>query len=53
MAGKKKNLSNMWKRLGELLDLDTPTVFRENVYLGRGQHDIEPPKPMLADKQAL
>jgi hypothetical protein len=43
----------MWKRLGELLDIDTPTAFRESVYLGCGQHDIEPPKAMLADKQAL
>ena len=53
MAGNKKNLSNMWKRLGELLDIDTPTAFRENVYLGCGQQDIKPPTAMLADKQAL
>ena len=39
--------------MGELLDIDTPTAFRENVYLGCGQHDIKPPKAMLADKQAL
>ena len=32
MKGKAANLSKMWKRLGELLDLDTPTAFRENVY---------------------
>ena len=49
MAGKAANLSKMWKRLGELLDLDIPTAFRENVYLGCGQHDIKPPKQMLAD----
>ena len=53
MTGKAANLIKMWKRLGELLDLDTPTAFRENVYLGCGQHDIKPPKQMLADKQAL
>ena len=53
MAGNKKNLSNMWKRLGALLDIDTPTAFRENVYLGCGQQDIKPPTAMLADKQAL
>ena len=39
--------------MGELWDFDTPTPFRENVYLGCGQHDIKPPKQMLADKQAL
>ena len=29
MAGNRKNLSNMWKRLGELLDIDTPTAFEK------------------------
>ena len=53
MTSKAANLIKIWKRLGELLELDTPTPFRENVYLGCSQHDIKPPKQMLADKQAF
>jgi hypothetical protein len=53
MAGKAANLSKMWRRLGEMLYLDSPTPLCENVYLGCGQHDIKMPKQMLADKQAL
>ena len=53
MAGRAAHLSKMWRKLGELLYLDSPTPFRENVYLGCGQHDIKVPKQMLADKQAL
>ena len=34
MAGKKRNLNPMWKKMMKLVDLGEPTSFLDHVYLG-------------------
>ena len=42
MAGKKQNVSPMWKNLMKLVDLGEPTSFLDNVYLGHTQRECKP-----------
>jgi hypothetical protein len=53
MAGNKANLAKMWKKLGTLLELEPPTPFDENVYLGCGQQNIEAPSQLTKEKLEL
>ena len=40
MAGRKASLKPMWKRLGELIELEPAVPMDGNVYLGCGQQDV-------------
>ena len=42
MAGLKKNIPGMWKKLSSKLDLDPPVPFDGNVYLGCRQNSFTP-----------
>ena len=53
MAGSKANLGKMWDQLRTKLDLDPPTKFNDSVYLGCGQHDVEPHMPTVEAKRKM
>ena len=53
MAGNKTNLAKMWKKLGAKLELEPPTPFDENVYLGCGQENIKAPEQLTKEKLEL
>ena len=42
MAGKKYNMTPMWKKLKKDVDLDEPTSFLDHVYLGCTQRERKP-----------
>ena len=41
-AGKKQNMTPMWKKLMKIVDLDEPTSFLDLVYWGCTQRDCTP-----------
>ena len=43
----------MWDQLRTKLDLDPPTKFNDSVYLGCGQHDVEPHMPTVEAKRKM
>ena len=54
MAGRKDSLAPIWAKLGKHLELEPPTPFDENIYLGCGQSNITLPPPIIvAEKQML
>ena len=42
MAGKKQNMAHLWKKLMKNVDLDEPTSFLDDVYLGCTQRECKP-----------
>ena len=42
MAGKKRNMHTMWKKLMRNFDLDEPTSFLDHLYLGSAQRECNP-----------
>ena len=47
LVGKKDNIGPMWTELRKNLDLDPPVKLQENVYLGMGQREVEPPMEQI------
>ena len=47
MAGKKHNMSPMWKKLMNLGDLGEPTSFLDHVYLGCTQCECKPNQKII------
>ena len=42
MAGKKQNMTHMWKKLMKHVDLDEPTSFLDHIFLGCTQRECKP-----------
>jgi hypothetical protein len=54
MAGKKESIKPMWELLRkEGLDLEPSVSLKENVYLGCGQKEIEPPLALICQKREM
>ena len=53
MSGNKANIKDMWKSLGQKIDLEPPVPLDGNVYLGCGQTEIRPDKQLVAEKAQL
>ena len=42
MVGRRQNMAATWKKLMELVDLDEPTPFLDNVHFGFTQRECKP-----------
>ena len=47
MDGKKQIMAPMWKKLMKNVDIDEPTSFLDNVYLGCTQRDCKPNETVI------
>ena len=50
LAGKAGNLSPMWAKLNETLELDPPQKLHENIYLGCEQREVQIPQSLIQEK---
>ena len=48
-AGKKQNMTPMWKKLMKIVDLDEPTSFLDLVYWGCTQRDCTPHEHIIEE----
>ena len=53
MAGKKYNLESMWKKLMNKVDLETPTPFLDQVYLGCTQRECKPNQNLVDENRNI
>ena len=53
LAGRKKNLPEVWRLLKEEIDLDPPVPFNGNTYLGCLQNDVEIPEEVIHEKTIM
>ena len=51
MAGQKKHMAPMWKKLMKNVDLDEPTSFLDRVYLGCTQRECKPNEIIFEEYQ--
>ena len=52
-AGKKQNMTPMWKKLMKNVDLDEPTSFLDHVYLVCTQRECKPNEIVIDEKRKM
>ena len=50
MAGRKKDLAPMWKKLIKNVDIEEPTSFLDHVYFGCTQRECKPPNDTIIEQ---
>ena len=53
MAGKRRNMAPMWKKLTKNVDLDEPTSFLDHVYLGCTQCECKPNESIIKEYREM